>query len=338
MLFNRLTAATFATHLALVSPGDAVLGLSPSYTHPTAIRSARQCGARFVETGDLAGLEAALDREPRVSLVVLTRLAVTYDLLPLEIASEAVRLAHARRVRVYVADAGGDDAQGRRGAERRLRRAPARDAGDRAAARRRSAGAGDGARGAHDAADRADRGDGRARDAAARGLRDSHRPLRGHAARNLEPAREVHPAGDARALRRRRRVREGRGQLGRSPGGGAARSRRAQHAAAGRATRQAPGRERMTAGEPAIVFRDADKWFGKLHVLRDINLAIAAGDVVVVCGPSGSGKSTLIRCVNGLERVQAGDVVVLGDSITKRGVNLPALRTRVDLPEPDGPH
>ena len=107
MLFNRLTAATFATHLALVSPGDAVLGLSPSYTHPTAIRSARQCGARFVETGDLAGLEAALDREPRVSLVVLTRLAVTYDLLPLEIASEAVRLAHARGVRVYVDDAGG---------------------------------------------------------------------------------------------------------------------------------------------------------------------------------------------------------------------------------------
>jgi len=107
MLFNRLTAATFATHLALVSPGDAVLGLSPSYTHPTAIRSARQCGARFVETGDLAGLEAALDREPRVSLVVLTRLAVTYDLLALEIASEAVRLAHARGVRVYVDDAGG---------------------------------------------------------------------------------------------------------------------------------------------------------------------------------------------------------------------------------------
>jgi L-seryl-tRNA(Ser) seleniumtransferase len=106
MLFNRLTAATFATHLALVSPGDAVLGLSPSYTHPTAIRSARQCGARFVETGDVAGLAAALDREPRVPLVVLTRLAVTYDLL-LEIAREAVRLAQARGARVYVDDAGG---------------------------------------------------------------------------------------------------------------------------------------------------------------------------------------------------------------------------------------
>ena len=87
----------------------------------------------------------------------------------------------------------------------------------------------------------------------------------------------------------------------------------------------------MTAGGPAIVFRDVNKWFGKLHVLRDINLAIDAGEVVVVCGPSGSGKSTLIRCVNGLERVQAGDIVVLGDSVTGRGVNLPGLRTRVGM-------
>jgi len=84
-----------------------VLGLSPTYTHPTAIRSARQCGARFVETGDIAGLATALEREPRVPLLVLTRLAVTYDLLPLETAFEAVRLAHARGVRVYVDDAGG---------------------------------------------------------------------------------------------------------------------------------------------------------------------------------------------------------------------------------------
>jgi L-seryl-tRNA(Ser) seleniumtransferase len=107
MLFNRLTAATFATHLALVAPGDTVLGLSPTYTHPTAIRAARQCGARFVETGDVAGLATALEREPRVTLLVLTRLAVTYDLLSLDAAREAVRLAHARGARVYVDDAGG---------------------------------------------------------------------------------------------------------------------------------------------------------------------------------------------------------------------------------------
>jgi glutamate transport system ATP-binding protein len=82
---------------------------------------------------------------------------------------------------------------------------------------------------------------------------------------------------------------------------------------------------------PAIAFNGVNKWFGKLHVLRAIDLSIAAGEVVVVCGPSGSGKSTLIRTVNGLERVQEGDIVVLGDSITRRGVNLPALRTRVGM-------
>ena len=82
---------------------------------------------------------------------------------------------------------------------------------------------------------------------------------------------------------------------------------------------------------PAIEFRGVDKWFGKLHVLRGIDLAVETGEVVVVCGPSGSGKSTLIRTVNGLERVQQGEIVVLGDSITRRGVNLPALRTRVGM-------
>jgi ABC-type polar amino acid transport system ATPase subunit len=82
---------------------------------------------------------------------------------------------------------------------------------------------------------------------------------------------------------------------------------------------------------PAIEFSGVNKWFGKLHVLRSISLSVATGEVVVVCGPSGSGKSTLIRTVNGLERVQEGDIVVLGDSITRRGVNLPALRTRVGM-------
>ncbi|HEU4368370.1 MAG TPA: amino acid ABC transporter ATP-binding protein [Methylomirabilota bacterium] len=81
----------------------------------------------------------------------------------------------------------------------------------------------------------------------------------------------------------------------------------------------------------AIEFRGVNKWFGKLHVLRDVELFIEAGEVVVVCGPSGSGKSTLIRTVNGLERVQKGDIVVLGSSITRRGVNLPALRTQVGM-------
>jgi ABC-type polar amino acid transport system ATPase subunit len=81
----------------------------------------------------------------------------------------------------------------------------------------------------------------------------------------------------------------------------------------------------------AIQFRDVNKWFGKLRVLNDINLAVSAGEVVVVCGPSGSGKSTLIRCVNGLEGIQGGDLVVLGESIVRPGVKMSALRTRVGM-------
>jgi L-seryl-tRNA(Ser) seleniumtransferase len=108
VLFNRLTAATFATHMALVTAGDTVIGLSPTYTHPTVIRSARQVGARFVEARDgVGGLAAALRSEPRPSLVVLTRLAVTYDLLPLEEVREAIRVAHQHGARVYIDDAGG---------------------------------------------------------------------------------------------------------------------------------------------------------------------------------------------------------------------------------------
>src|SRR5204862_3576285 len=66
-------------------------------------------------------------------------------------------------------------------------------------------------------------------------------------------------------------------------------------------------------------------------VLREITLAVHAGEVVVVCGPSGSGKSTLIRCVNALEPIQEGKLIVLGESLTRPGVNLSALRTRVGM-------
>ena len=64
-----------------------------------------------------------------------------------------------------------------------------------------------------------------------------------------------------------------------------------------------------------IKFSALNKWFGANHVLQDINLDVAHGEVVVVCGPSGSGKSTLIRCVNGLEKFQGGSLVVDGKSI-----------------------
>jgi polar amino acid transport system ATP-binding protein len=84
-------------------------------------------------------------------------------------------------------------------------------------------------------------------------------------------------------------------------------------------------------GGAAIEFRRVDKWFGTLHVLRDVTMEVDPGEVVVVCGPSGSGKSTLIRCVNGLERVQHGEVVVLGQTVGARGTDLTRLRTQVGM-------
>src|SRR5213075_187246 len=53
-----------------------------------------------------------------------------------------------------------------------------------------------------------------------------------------------------------------------------------------------------------------NKWYGDFHVLRDINLDVARGERIVICGPSGSGKSTLIRCINALEEFQEGEIVV----------------------------
>ena len=81
----------------------------------------------------------------------------------------------------------------------------------------------------------------------------------------------------------------------------------------------------------AIEFKDVDKWFGQLHVLADVNLNVDAGEVIVVCGPSGSGKSTLIRCVNRLEPIQKGDILVLGQSVATPKVNLVRLRTDVGM-------
>ena len=79
----------------------------------------------------------------------------------------------------------------------------------------------------------------------------------------------------------------------------------------------------------AIEFRGVNKWFGPLHVLQDVDLTVEAGEVVVVCGPSGSGKSTLIRCVNRLEAIQKGEIVVHGQSIGGSRVHLSRLRAEV---------
>jgi len=78
-----------------------------------------------------------------------------------------------------------------------------------------------------------------------------------------------------------------------------------------------------------ITFRNVHKWFGKLHVLNDINFHVAPGEVVVVCGPSGSGKSTLIRCINKLEPIQSGEIVADGIPIHDRRINLTHLRAEI---------
>jgi ABC-type polar amino acid transport system ATPase subunit len=81
----------------------------------------------------------------------------------------------------------------------------------------------------------------------------------------------------------------------------------------------------------AIAFSGVQKWFGTNHVLADIDLTVATGEVVVVIGPSGSGKSTLIRCINGLEAVQEGTVVVGGKQLTAKGGELAAIRSQVGM-------
>jgi polar amino acid transport system ATP-binding protein len=78
-----------------------------------------------------------------------------------------------------------------------------------------------------------------------------------------------------------------------------------------------------------IQFKHVHKWFGSLYVLNDINLHIEKGEVVVVCGPSGSGKSTLIRCINRIEPIQKGEIIVDGVNLFAPNVNLTRLRAEI---------
>ena len=80
-----------------------------------------------------------------------------------------------------------------------------------------------------------------------------------------------------------------------------------------------------------IHFRQVNKWFGPLHVLKDVTLQISQGEVVVVCGPSGSGKSTLIRCINKLEPIQSGEIIVDGIHLNDPGLDLARLRAEVGM-------
>ena len=82
---------------------------------------------------------------------------------------------------------------------------------------------------------------------------------------------------------------------------------------------------------PAIEITAMNKWFGDFHVLRDINLTVAKGERIVICGPSGSGKSTLIRCINRLEEHQQGQIVVDGTELTNDLRKIDEVRREVGM-------
>ncbi|MFI1796424.1 amino acid ABC transporter ATP-binding protein [Streptomyces sp. NPDC020379] len=83
--------------------------------------------------------------------------------------------------------------------------------------------------------------------------------------------------------------------------------------------------------DPLIELRNVNKHYGKLHVLKDIDLTVGRGEVVVVIGPSGSGKSTLCRTINRLEPVESGTITLDGHPLPDEGRELARLRTEVGM-------
>ncbi len=89
--------------------------------------------------------------------------------------------------------------------------------------------------------------------------------------------------------------------------------------------------DELTRSEAVISMEQVHKWYGDFHVLKDINLAVAKGERLVICGPSGSGKSTLIRCINRLEAHQQGKIVVDGVELTDDLKRIDAVRREVGM-------
>jgi len=83
--------------------------------------------------------------------------------------------------------------------------------------------------------------------------------------------------------------------------------------------------------DKAITMNGVNKWYGQLHVLKDINLEVDRGEHIVLCGPSGSGKSTLIRCINYLEEIQDGIIDVNGTRLGHTGANVDHIRRDVGM-------
>ncbi|WP_223809813.1 MULTISPECIES: amino acid ABC transporter ATP-binding protein [unclassified Sulfurospirillum] len=80
-----------------------------------------------------------------------------------------------------------------------------------------------------------------------------------------------------------------------------------------------------------IEIKNLNKWYGDFHVLKDVNLTINKGEIIVVCGPSGSGKSTLIRCINYLEQFQEGSIIVDGIELVNDVKKIKAIREEVAM-------
>src|SRR6185312_4701822 len=95
--------------------------------------------------------------------------------------------------------------------------------------------------------------------------------------------------------------------------------------------RPAPCKCETPMTDKAILMNAVNKWFGQLHVLKDINLNVDSGEHIVLCGPSGSGKSTLIRCINYLEEIQEGTIEVNGTRLSSRGGNADHIRRDVGM-------
>jgi glutamate transport system ATP-binding protein len=87
----------------------------------------------------------------------------------------------------------------------------------------------------------------------------------------------------------------------------------------------------MATDIPVIEMRHVDKHYGQLHVLQDINLSIAKGEVVVLIGPSGSGKSTLCRTINRLETIDSGEILIEGEPLPQEGKALAQMRAEIGM-------
>ena len=96
-------------------------------------------------------------------------------------------------------------------------------------------------------------------------------------------------------------------------------------------TQESPDVEAVPPGQLIIELREVSKWFDDLQALKSVSLDVKSGERVVVCGPSGSGKSTMIRCINRLERHDAGRVVVDGIELTDDMKNITAVRREVGM-------